>query len=165
MKLCSAMAMGKRSTASVALSWSTKPENRWFFTKCIGTSMDDRQLEFRILSFTGRAHGLCFSNPQPNPQFEWSCETYAAFGSPRMLVSCCKSISRSAVTAEASVVGMTQGCGLIGGCTAKTGMIPLEVQRCELVRVQKTDDSRTSIPAVWDAWNSASCEASFLQDF
>jgi len=28
--------------------------------------------------------------------------TYAAFGSPRVVVSCCKTISRSAVTAEAA---------------------------------------------------------------
>lgn len=38
-------------------------------------------------------------NPQPNPQPEWCCMTYAALGSPRMLVSCCKTISRIAVTA------------------------------------------------------------------
>ena len=42
------------------------------------------------------------SNPQPNPQFVWSCMTCAAFGSPRVLVSCCRTYSRSAVTAEAA---------------------------------------------------------------
>jgi hypothetical protein len=31
-----------------------------------------------------------FSNPQPNPQNAMSCTTWAAFGSPRVLVSCCK---------------------------------------------------------------------------
>jgi len=35
-----------------------------------------------------------------NPQNAMSCTTYAAFGSPRVVVSCCKTISRSAVTAE-----------------------------------------------------------------
>ena len=39
-------------------------------------------------------------NPQPNPQNAMSCTTSAYFGSPRGLVSCCKTYSRSAVTAE-----------------------------------------------------------------
>ena len=30
------------------------------------------------------------SNPQPNPQNAMSCTTYKYFGSPRVLVSCCK---------------------------------------------------------------------------
>jgi hypothetical protein len=50
----------------------------------------------------GRGVGLCLLNPKSNPQFAWSCTTCAAFGSPRVLVSCCKAISRSAVTAEAA---------------------------------------------------------------
>jgi hypothetical protein len=29
---------------------------------------------------------VTFSNPQPNPQFDMSCTTYAVFGSPRMSV-------------------------------------------------------------------------------
>jgi hypothetical protein len=33
-----------------------------------------------------------------NPQIEWSCMTCAAFGSPRVPVSCCKTDSSSAVT-------------------------------------------------------------------
>ena len=39
-------------------------------------------------------------NPQSNPQNAMSYATSANFGSPRGLVSCCKSYSRSAVTAE-----------------------------------------------------------------
>src|SRR5262249_18154967 len=50
----------------------------------------------------GRGVGLCLLNPQSNPQFEWSCTTCSAFGSPRVLVSCCKAISRCLVTAEAA---------------------------------------------------------------
>lgn len=39
--------------------------------------------------------------------------TCAAFGSPRVLVSCCKTISRSAVTAEVTVpAGLLTGNGL-----------------------------------------------------
>ena len=38
------------------------------------------------------------ANPQPNPQFDTSCMTCAAFGSPACLVSCCKTYSRSTVT-------------------------------------------------------------------
>jgi hypothetical protein len=35
-----------------------------------------------------------FSNPQPNPQQAMSCMTSAYFGSPRGLVSCCKTQPR-----------------------------------------------------------------------
>jgi hypothetical protein len=55
---------------------------------------------FLLAASKGRGVGLCLLNPQPNPQNAMSCTTYAAFGSPRVLVSCCKAISRSAVTAE-----------------------------------------------------------------
>jgi len=55
-----------------------------------------------LLSKEGRGLGCGFSNPQPNPQFLYPCATYAAFGSPRVLVSGCKTISRRAVTAEAA---------------------------------------------------------------
>ena len=41
-------------------------------------------------------------NPQPNPQNATSYATSAYFGSPRGLVSCCKTYSHSAVTAEAA---------------------------------------------------------------
>src|SRR5262245_14584286 len=41
-------------------------------------------------------------NHHCNRQTEWSYMTSAAFGSPCVLVSCCKTISRSAVTAEAA---------------------------------------------------------------
>ena len=37
-----------------------------------------------------RAFLSTFSNPQPNPQEVMFCTTCAAFGSPRGLVSCCK---------------------------------------------------------------------------
>ena len=42
-----------------------------------------------------------FSNPHSNPQSAMSCTTSAMFGSPRVLVSCCKTSPRSAVTAKA----------------------------------------------------------------
>jgi hypothetical protein len=41
-----------------------------------------------------------FPNPQPNPQILMSCATWRYFGSPRGLVSCCKTNPRYAVTAE-----------------------------------------------------------------
>jgi hypothetical protein len=50
-----------------------------------------------------RQRAVSFSqifNPQPNPQFLYPCATCAACGSPRVFVSCCKTNSRSAVTAE-----------------------------------------------------------------
>ena len=34
------------------------------------------------------------SNPQPNPQIVMSCTAYGYFGSPRRLVSCCKTNKR-----------------------------------------------------------------------
>jgi hypothetical protein len=40
------------------------------------------------------------SNPQPNPQKMMSCATCRYFGSPRVVVSCCKTNPRYAVTAE-----------------------------------------------------------------
>ena len=40
-----------------------------------------------------RGHML-FSNPHPNPQKMMSCATYGYFGSPRGLVSCCKTKER-----------------------------------------------------------------------
>jgi hypothetical protein len=43
--------------------------------------------------------GAGFSNPPFNPQNMMSCMTYAALGSPRVFASCCKTNSRSAVTA------------------------------------------------------------------
>ena len=43
--------------------------------------------------------GRQISNPQPNPQFVVSCTSYGYFGSPRVLVSCCKPINAT-VTAE-----------------------------------------------------------------
>jgi hypothetical protein len=43
-----------------------------------------------------------FPNPQPNPQNAMSCTTCAVSGSPRVLVSCCKTSPRCAVTAEAA---------------------------------------------------------------
>jgi hypothetical protein len=52
-----------------------------------------------------RQRAVSFSqifNPQPNPQFLYPCATCAACGSPRVFVSCCKTNSRSAVTAEAA---------------------------------------------------------------
>ena len=39
---------------------------------------------------------LRISDPQSNPRFVMSCMTCAAFGSPRVLVSCCKTYARSA---------------------------------------------------------------------
>jgi len=42
------------------------------------------------------------TNPQPNPQFMMTCATYGYFGSPRVVVSCCKTNPRYAVTAEAA---------------------------------------------------------------
>src|SRR6266403_2342544 len=49
--------------------------------------------------FLGNEYGLLktswtFSNPQPNPQIAMSCTTSACFGSPRGLVSCCKTYPR-----------------------------------------------------------------------
>jgi hypothetical protein len=41
-------------------------------------------------------------NPQPNPQFDMSCMTCAAFGSPRMLANSRNTYSRSLFTAEAA---------------------------------------------------------------
>jgi len=41
-------------------------------------------------------------NPQPNPQNAMSCTTSAYFGSPRGVVSCCKSYPGKTVTAEAA---------------------------------------------------------------
>ena len=44
--------------------------------------------------------GRQISNPQPNPQFVVSCTSYGYFGSPRVLVCCCKTVRRCPVTAE-----------------------------------------------------------------
>src|ERR1035441_9905635 len=50
----------------------------------------------------GSRRGLAggFSNPQPNPQKMMSCTTCRYFGSPRVVVSRCKTYPGYAVTAE-----------------------------------------------------------------
>jgi len=55
-----------------------------------------------------------------NPQFDMSYVTCAAFGSPRVLVSCCKTISRSAVTSEARIFESMQPPGRIGNQVKST---------------------------------------------
>jgi len=59
---------------------------------------------FTTLGFCGTrragASRANFPTHNPNPQFVWSCRTCAAFGSPRVFVSRCKTNSRSAVTAR-----------------------------------------------------------------
>lgn len=70
---------------------------------CGFESYRSRHIHGEPLPKEGRSLGLCLFNPHPNPQFAYPCATCAAFGSPRALVSCCKTISRSAVTAEVTV--------------------------------------------------------------
>src|SRR5215470_5362394 len=53
----------------------------------------------RLLKRQGRGLGFFFFNLQSNPQIEWSCTTCVAFGSPRVVLSCCKADKRGAVTA------------------------------------------------------------------
>ena len=51
---------------------------------------------------TAAARRSFISNPQPNPHDAMSCATSANFGSPRGLLSRCKTESRYSVTAEAA---------------------------------------------------------------
>ena len=44
--------------------------------------------------------GRQISNPQPDPQKMMSCTTCRYFGSPRVVVSCCKTYPGKTVTAE-----------------------------------------------------------------
>src|ERR1017187_3600096 len=57
------------------------------------------QSTHRRFAGKSRGHALCL-NPQPNPQNLLSCPTSAYLGSPRGLVSRCKTYRGSAVTAE-----------------------------------------------------------------
>ena len=70
-------------------------------------------------------------NPQSNPQFAMSCMTCAAFGSPRMLVSCCNTYSRSAVTAKAA--GSSPVVPAIH--SKRVALIPFFFRRSELFSV------------------------------
>ena len=76
----------------------------------------------KSLPLAGEGRGLVerFSNPQPNPQIATSCTTCRYFGSPRVLVSCCETNSRYAVTAE-FLIGGQAGTAELVKWIAKTG--------------------------------------------
>jgi hypothetical protein len=70
----------------------------WLVRVRFSSSKEGAESANRSVSFVLQLHGIF--NPQPNPQKAMSCTTCAVFGSPRVLVSCCKTSPRCAVTAE-----------------------------------------------------------------
>jgi len=69
----------------------------WLVRVRFSSSKEGAQSANRSVSFVLQLHGIF--NPQPNPQKAMSCTTCAVFGRPRVLVSCCKTSPRCAVTA------------------------------------------------------------------
>jgi len=65
------------------------------------TSLTSRE-QVESVTRSGQGHGHDFPDPQLNPQELVTCATCVYFGSPRVLVSCCKTDPRYAVTAEAA---------------------------------------------------------------
>src|SRR5713226_9176141 len=65
-------------------------------------------------------------NPQPNPQNAMSYTTSAYFGSPRGLVSCCKTYPSKTVTAEVASSSLVVPAILLNGLqrTPKTDLGP-----------------------------------------